>query len=423
MTTSHPHLPARLLVLDDEPRVLAALKEVLERQGLHVVTATDPLRALGLLREQKFAAILSDHLMPAMSGMDFLVECQRVQPDATRVLITAALSLPTLVEAINRGEIYRFVAKPWLREELIATVRNAVSRHELVMQNARLAAEAAALNVKLAAMNRTLADQVAVLEEQRRELDRANGELARRFDRSLELCSRILATFDPVLAGQTQMIAALAAQMAGADRFTPEEAEALRSAAWLCDLGLVGVPRDALRLFRTDPRRLSAADLAGVHNHPVYSQTLAGHLDGRPLLGETIRGHHERFEGGGFPDGVSGGGIPWTARCLAVAVWFVEHGLDRTRAEGELGRESGRALDPDAVRLFLATTDLKPLPRAVREVMLDELRPGMVLAGGIYTPHGLLLVGEGQPLNHATISKIRSHRITDPQGSRLLVYQ
>lgn len=226
MATASPFPPARLLVLDDEPRVLVALKEVLERQGLHVVTATDPVRALALLREQKFAAVLSDHLMPAMSGMDFLVECQRVQPDATRVLITAALSLPTLVEAINRGEIYRFLAKPWLREELIATVRNAVSRHELVMQNARLAAETAELNQRLAAANRKLADQVAALEEQRRELDRANGELGRRFDRSLELCSRILATFDPVLAGQTQTIAALADQMAVSERFKPEEAEA-----------------------------------------------------------------------------------------------------------------------------------------------------------------------------------------------------
>lgn len=422
MPLPDPAPPARLLVLDDEPRVLVALKEVLERQGFHVVTATDPLRAIALLRERPFAAVLSDHMMPAMSGMDFLVECQRIQPDATRVLITAALSLPTLVDAINRGEIYRFLAKPWLREELIATVRNAVSRHELVVQNARLVAQTTELNARLATANRTLADQVARLEEQRRELDGANAELGRRFDRSLELCSRILSTFDPELAGRTQTIAALAGQMATSERFTPEEAAVLRSAAWLCDLGLVGVPREALRLFRSDPRRLARADLDGVHNHPVYSQTLAAHLDPHPLLGETIRAHHERYEGGGYPDGVGGQSIPWTGRCLAVAVWFVEHGLALERAAEELGRESGRALDPDAVRLFLATTNLKPLPRPVREVLLDELRPGMVLAGGIYTPHGLLLVGEGQPLNHSTISKIRSHHLSDPLGSRLLVY-
>jgi hypothetical protein len=74
------------------------------------------------------------------------------------------------------------------------------------------------------------------------------------------------------------------------------------------------------------------------------------------------------------------------------------------------------------VRLFLKVTQLVHLPRQVREILLEELEPGMVLATGIYSPHGLLLIGEGQPLGPATIAKIRSHNQIAPISQRMLVY-
>ncbi len=422
MLNADPTIARTLLIVDDEPRVLVALKEVLERQQFHVVTATDARRGLDLLQQRAFGVVISDHMMPVMSGMDFLVECQRIQPDATRVLVTAAVSLPTLVEAINRGEIYRFLAKPWLREELIVAVQNAVNRYELTVQNKRLLAQASDLNQQLTRANTSLAEQVSALEAQRRALDKANQELARRYDHSLELCSRILATYDPYLAGQTQAIVAIATQMAASAHLTPEQGEILKTSARLCDLGLIGVSREVFRIFRGDPDRLSEREVSGIHNHPVYSQTFVAHLDDRHLVGETIRAHHERFDGTGYPDGLAREAIPWTARCLAVAVVFVESSLPSEQALELLDAQSGKALDPEAVRLFRTTTRLQPLPRSVREVMMEDLKPGMVLAGGLYSPHGLLLVGEGQSLNSGTITKIRSHNLLAPISQRLLVF-
>jgi response regulator RpfG family c-di-GMP phosphodiesterase len=422
MKPSAPLASPSLLIVDDEPIVLAALKETLEREKYHVVATTSAVKALEILRDREFAVIISDQRMPEMMGLDFLIESKKLRPLCSRILITAVLSLPTIVDAINKGEIFRFVAKPWLREELTATVKNAINRYELITKNEQLTAEANRLNQQLTIANAALEAQVKNLESQKRELDKANRELATSYEHSLDLCCRILATYDPLLGGQTKAMVEISRKMADTDHFNEDERHVLRASAWLCDIGLIGVPRELLRTFRSAPERLSERDLTTLHSHPIYSQTLASFVDTRAAVGETIRAHHERFDGKGYPDGLSGLSIPWTARCLAVAVWFVECGLPKDQAIEGVVAESGRALDPEAVRLFLKVTHLLQLPRQVKEILLDELQPGMVLANGLYSPHGLLLVGEGQTLSTAMISKIRNHNLIDPISQRLLVY-
>jgi response regulator RpfG family c-di-GMP phosphodiesterase len=348
--------------------------------------------------------------MPEMLGLDFLIESRRLRPHASRILITAVLALPTIVDAINKGEIFRFVAKPWLREELVATVRNAVQRHELVTHNEALQAETQQLNRQLRDANAALEAKVRDLEAQRQRLDAANRELATSYENSIELCRRILTTYDPILGGQSKALVEYATQMAATDKFTEDERHALRSAAWLCDLGLIGVPREMLRAFRGKVENLTERERTMLHTHPIYGQTLAALVDNRTDVGEVIRAHHERYDGKGYPDG------------LAVAVGFVESGLAKNAAIDKLLAQSGSAYDPEAVRLFLKVSNLVQLPKQVREIMLHELEPGMVLANGIYSPHGLLLIGEGQSLSPGTIAKIRNHNQVTPISQRLLVY-
>ena len=411
-----------ILIVDDEPVVLNALKETLERERYHVVACSSPIKALAILEERTFAVIISDQRMPEMLGLEFLVETRRICPHASRILITAVLSLPTIVDAINKGEIFRFVAKPWLREELLATVRNALHRHELITHNEILQARTQELNARLTVANGELEKQVKDLEERRQQLDAANRELGARYESSLELCRRILTAYDPILGGQAKALVEFANKMAETEHFTDPERHALRSAAWLSDLGLIGISRELLRSFRANPGLLTERERATLHHHPVYSQTLAALVDSRTDVGETIRAHHEHFDGTGYPDGIAGRNIPWAARCLAVAVGFVESGQPKQAAIDTILAKSGTTYDPEAVRLFLKVTHLVHLPRQVREIMLEELEPGMVLASGIYSPHGLLLIGEGQALGPATIAKIRNHNQITPINQRLLVY-
>jgi len=132
--------------------VLATLKITLEHEHFNIVACSNPLKAMTLLPGRDFAVILSDHNMPQMTGLAFLVECRRLCPNSSRILLTAVLDLGTVVEAINRGEIYRFIAKPWRRMELVSAVRDAVQRHDLTTRNHALQAETARLHEELVSL-------------------------------------------------------------------------------------------------------------------------------------------------------------------------------------------------------------------------------------------------------------------------------
>ena len=138
-------------MVDDDEAVLESLSEQLRCEGYDVVASSTAQHALEFLAAQSFAVVISDQKMPGMLGTELLTEAKRLQPHASRILITGILSADTVIDAINQGEIFRFLAKPWLRAELRATVNNAVSRHDLTANNAFLQIQTARLNEDLQA--------------------------------------------------------------------------------------------------------------------------------------------------------------------------------------------------------------------------------------------------------------------------------
>src|ERR1041384_2381178 len=144
-----PDNPPRVLLVDDDESLVYILQETLAREGYKIVTAFSGPEALLKSEQEDFALNMSDQKMPQMSGTEFFSRIQQIQPDATRVLMTGVVELNTIVDSVNKGEIYRFLVKPWLHEELIVTVRNAVQRHELIRHNARLHEVTRSLNERL----------------------------------------------------------------------------------------------------------------------------------------------------------------------------------------------------------------------------------------------------------------------------------
>ena len=413
----------KILVLDDDTVVLAALRETLERERYNVHAFSNAKEALSALDEQAFATIISDQRMPEMTGLEFLDKCKQIQPNASRILITGVLTLNTVIEAVNRGEIFRFLVKPWIREEVLATVDNAVHRYALVEANERLSSDTLELNDKLVTSNTALEEKIQQLEQQARDLESTNRILEQNFNHSLEICFRLIEAFHPILGEQTKAVVSICKEIAKSELLSERESEVLIVSSWLYNLGRIGLPRELLTKSLNDPQSLSEQELSLLHHYPVYGQTLAGFVGALEDVGLAIRSHRERFDGLGYPDGYSREMIPVPARHLAIAVAFVESALPRDEALEFIIRDSGKSFHPEAVRLFMKSSNLSNLPKKVRELTLAELEPGMVLAKGIYSPSGLLLIPEEERLTHSIIKKIKEHDFANPITQRLMVFR
>ena len=134
----------KIMVVDDEPANLRLL-ERLFRNDYSVLTAESGADALRLLQEHDVALIITDQRMPEMSGIELLKRTAAIRPHMVRIILTGYTDVESLVEAINSGQVYRYVPKPWNNDDLRLTVRRALAhhetnkaRHELEMVNHRL---------------------------------------------------------------------------------------------------------------------------------------------------------------------------------------------------------------------------------------------------------------------------------------------
>ncbi|MFA5074280.1 MAG: response regulator [Nitrospirota bacterium] len=135
--TPQPLLP--VLIVDDEPNILSALKRLLADEAYEIFTAMSGKEGLKIISENKaIGVIISDQRMPEMNGAEFLEKAKTLVPDAARIVLTGYADIQATVDAINKGGALRYIAKPWNDQELITIVREAACRYELLQENKRL---------------------------------------------------------------------------------------------------------------------------------------------------------------------------------------------------------------------------------------------------------------------------------------------
>ena len=114
-----------LLIVDDEPNILASLSRLLRRESFQVLTANSPSEAFEYLAKHPIQVILSDQRMPEMSGTEFFARVKQLHPDTIRIVLTGYTDLESVTGAINRGAIYKFLTKPWDDDQLREQIRDA----------------------------------------------------------------------------------------------------------------------------------------------------------------------------------------------------------------------------------------------------------------------------------------------------------
>ncbi len=142
----------KILVVDDEAEVLSSLNDLL-RIDFDVLTFTRAADALAELAHTDVPVVMSDQYMPEMKGVEFLTRVKDLRPDCTRLLFTGYSDIKAVIDAINRGSIYRYITKPWEPEELTSILRQAVRVHDLIVENRRLVTELKQTNAELLEAN------------------------------------------------------------------------------------------------------------------------------------------------------------------------------------------------------------------------------------------------------------------------------
>jgi two-component system probable response regulator PhcQ len=128
----------RILIVDDEENVCHALRRSLRKEGYELFFGREPAEGLELLKKQPVDMVISDHLMPNMTGLEFLKLVRDRYPDVMRLMLTGHADMQTAIDAINQGNIYRFLTKPWDDTDLKVTLFLAFEQMDLERENRRL---------------------------------------------------------------------------------------------------------------------------------------------------------------------------------------------------------------------------------------------------------------------------------------------
>ena len=209
---------ATLLLVDDEPGILSALRRLLRKSGYVIHTAESGKAGLEILEQHPVDLVISDMRMPEMDGARFLEQVRARWPETTRLLLTGYSDVTSTIDAINRGEIYRYIAKPWNDDDLLLIVRDALERQRLTRENARLLTLTQAQNEELKDLNANLEDKVrqrtAEIEQINAFLNLANDRLKQNFLISIKMFTGLIELRAGPMAGHSRRVADLARRLA-----------------------------------------------------------------------------------------------------------------------------------------------------------------------------------------------------------------
>ncbi len=157
------HDEKAIMVVDDDDIILLALKETLNLEGYTTYTFNNPPEALEALKTKSFALIISDQRMGEYSGHEFLAEAKHIQADAVRILITGVLNPRTIIEALNDGEVFRFIPKPWIRSDLVYHIKAAFEKYLSIKKSKDAFSLLSQENMNLKKQNQELLNRLSKL--------------------------------------------------------------------------------------------------------------------------------------------------------------------------------------------------------------------------------------------------------------------
>lgn len=351
-----------ILIVDDERGPRDSLRMILS-PAFRVLSASSGPEALAVLRHEAVDVVTVDLKMPGMSGQDLMRRIHDEFPHVEIIVITGCGTLDSAAEAVRYG-ICDYLQKPFDVVQVGSAVSRAVSRRKarsgLVCFLEELGhvvgrdREASAILEEVERSQKLRAQLATLVTDQASQI----GNMQRPTLEFLEVLAETIETKDHFMRGHARRVAFYAGLLGERMALDSEELENLRLAAFLHDLGKVGIPTDLL----LRPGALDRRERKIVEQHPLIGMRLLRPLDLPVVVGNAIRHHHEWWDGSGYPDGLSGEDIPRHARIIAVADAFdamsserpYRPALCREAVIHEFQRFGGTQFDPILAKEFLA---------------------------------------------------------------------
>jgi putative nucleotidyltransferase with HDIG domain len=349
-----------VLFVDDEVNIRRALARLFRTEPYRVLQAGSAEEALRILESESVQVVVSDQRMPGMHGATLLSRVRERWPETIRIMLTGYTEIDVAVEAINQGEVYRLITKPWNDEELRATIRTAIDAWRMRREIDRLNRVTHEQNLELQEMNRTLESKV---HERTRQVQNKHQELRLAYLSTVRALAEAIDAKDPYTRGHSERVGVYSSRIARELGCEARFIERIYLAGLLHDIGKIGI-RDHII---TKPGPLTQQEYEEVKKHPAIGARILEPVDFLSDIVRCVRHHHEWYDGTprGYPDGLKGAEIPYPSRIILVADTVEAMTSDRPyRTSMSMGRVveevqifSGTQFDPAVADAFLALVE------------------------------------------------------------------
>ena len=328
-----------VLIVDDDDLVRETLRFVLEDVGYQVWSVSHAMDALAILESQPIDIVLSDIFMPGMNGFDLLKQIRQRVPDMPVILITGYGNIEMAKQAMREGAS-DFITKPYNISEIPILIERNLVRHSIQRSHTR----------------------------------HLEKEVQSAYRATMEALLTALDTRDTETEGHSERVAAYTMAIASRLKISEQELPHIERGALLHDIGKIGVP-DVI-LYKPGP--LTPEEWEIMKKHPEIGYRMCMKIDTLRPAAPIVLHHHERWDGKGYPYGLSGEEIPLGARIFAIADTLDAMTSDRpyrkalsfAQAREEIVRHAGTQFDPDLVKVFLEIPEDEL--RMIRQVSLSQ---------------------------------------------------
>ncbi len=347
---------ASILIVDDEIGPRESLRMIL-KPHYNIYTAENGDKAIELLRQFEIDVVTLDLKMPGKSGIDTLKEIRSFDPDVMVIIITGYGTLKTAIDAIRYG-VFDYIPKPFNVPEIMCIIDKSIQRRKLNLKVKELLSQPpdpANLQENLTLLSHPIQF------EMKNSLSSGNERgMASENQNCLEFSKVLAFTLeekDPYTSGHSERVCYYADCMSKKLGLNSTDRNEIRIASYLHDIGKIGISNR----FINKKGSLSSTEWAIIKQHTKKSIELLIPLNLSPNILAYIHHHHERYDGSGYPDGLSEDRIPLGARIIAIADAYDSMTSDRpyrkplsnVEAKNELLTYSGKQFDPQLVSIFL----------------------------------------------------------------------